>query len=79
MNLEQMAAQVGQHFTVTNVVLFIALVATTVMAENQKIKASSIYGLARTLLLTFIDQVKPQPNPTPVPASVPDSQATLKQ
>lgn len=65
MDFQTMIAQMKGHFTVESVVLLVLLIASEVLGTNDSIKASSIYGLAKAVLMTIKDQVWPQPTPAP--------------
>lgn len=73
MDIDQILVEVGKHLTPLNVGLLISLLITTIMAENQSIKASSIYGLIRTVVLVLKDQMWPKP-PVSTPVEPPAEQ-----
>lgn len=77
MNLNEALQYVIAHITPFNVLLLVLLIASEVLGTNDNIKASSIYGVLRSLIFTLKDQVWPRstaaPSVLPAGPTVPPS------
>jgi hypothetical protein len=68
MDIQTALTNVVHNFSVMNAILLLLLIAQTVMSETDSIKANTWYGLVRTLIMTFVEQFKPQPQAVETPA-----------
>lgn len=59
MDISSMIIQLKNNLTPFNIALFVLLVVSEILGSNASIKANSIYGLFRVMLLTLKDQVWP--------------------
>jgi hypothetical protein len=58
--MQDLIAYVSQNVTPFNVILLVLFIASEILGTVESVKASSLFGVGRKLLVTLKDEVVPQ-------------------